>query len=491
MTAPARRSFASVLLLAACTAGPGGPPAQAANARANEALATLLAQNALAGARVGVLVSDLATGDVLCAHDADKGFLTASNMKLVSSAIALSTLGPDFQFVTRVVAAPSEGDTIDGDLFLVGGGDPSLGSEPGVERAGDAMAPLHELAAALHARGIRKVRGAVRGDASAQPFAPYGNGWQWDYLEEDYAAPCAALNFAQNVLTVLVHPTSFGQPARLELELPIAMPTWLRSEVATVSANGDSGVHFARAPHDPTVVVTGAIAEGEKPVRLQVAVPDPAAFAAAAFTAALRARGIEVGGDAAVGTAPPGAAILCEHRSPPLSAIAVPLLQHSINLYAEQCWRTAAQRAASAKSFADCERHGKEVLSDLGVDTTSMLLADGSGLSRRNLVQPRQLVALLAAVPTEPRLRPILAGLPVAGVSGTLKSRFRAGAATGRVRAKTGFVSYVVGLSGYLDRDGGREPLAFSILVNNFTCEPEAAKAAVDAFVEQLAAALR
>ena len=451
----------------------------------------MLATQDLAGARIGVMVRDLETGDVLCAHDADKGFLTASNMKLLSSAIALSRLGTEFRFDTRVVAESVDGDTVAGDLFLVGGGDPSLGSEPEVSSSGDVMEPLHALAVSLHARGIRRVRGCVRGDASAQSFARYGNGWQWDYLEEDYAAPCAALNFAQNVLTVLVHPTSFGLPARLELELPIALPTWLRCEVATVSSNGDSGVHFARSPLDSEVVVTGAIAAGAKPVRLQVAVPDPAAYAAAAFTAALHACGIVVDGEAGVGIAPPGAQVVAEHRSPPLSAIVVPLLEHSINLYAEQCWRTAAHRLVFARSFADCERFGKQALSNLDVDTAGMVLADGSGLSRRNLVQPRQLVALLAAVHTEPRLRPMNDALPVAGVSGTLKARFQDSAAAGRVRAKTGFVSYVIGLSGYVDRDATAAPVAFSVLVNNFTCEPDAAKAAVDAFVEQLAASLR
>ncbi len=460
----------------------------------DDALRQFVADKALANARIGVVVRDLASGETLLQHDADKGFMTASNMKLISAAVALQLLSPTFRWRTTVRAAASPDaaapDTIHGDVFLRGGGDPTLGgpSDPGGLGGKDG---LEHLAALLHERGIRRITGAVRGDASAEPFAIYGNGWQWDYLEEDYAAPSASLNFAQNVMTVLVHAGAPGKPSTFTCEPAIPTP-WLHVNVHTVASKGPTGIRFWREPHRDRVVVDGTLAAETTNYRVPVAVADPARFAAEAFVLALARRGIKVeGGVGENAAAPRDAAELCAHESAPLSEVAVPLLQQSINLYAEQAWRAAAfygvYRGQGHRTFAECERQALKALASMGVPTDGMELADGSGLSRRSLVQPQQLAALLAHAHGAPQLAALRAGLPVAGESGTLRSRFARGAAKGHVRAKTGFVSYVIGLSGYVDKKDGSAPLVFSILVNNFTCESDAAKAAVDAFVEQLA----
>lgn len=457
--------------------------------RVEAALARLLASDALANARIGVEVKDLASGERLVAHDADKGFLTASNMKLVSTFVALATLSPAFRWQTRVVASPralATDGVIAGDVFLVGGGDPSLGGPPSsADGAGDG---LDALAEQLHRRGVRRITGSVRGDASGEPFPIYGSGWQWDYLEEDYAAPSAALGYALNVAEVRVHATSIGKAATITCSPDVALP-WLELRVATVAKDAPTRMRFSRVPHSDRVVVEGTIAEGSKPYRVPAAVGDPAQFAAAAFANALRRRGIAVEGGAPTSMrAPEGCVDLASHASAPLAEVAVPLMTNSINLYAEQAWRAAAFHGKGLRTFADCERHAVATLASLGVPTEGMVLADGSGLSRRNLVQPRQLVALLAHAHGDAAMDSLQKGLPVAGESGTLRSRFPRGAAKGHVRAKTGFISYVVALSGYVDKKDGRAPFAFSVLLNNFTCDSDRAKAAVDAFVEELAA---
>ncbi len=456
--------------------------------RLEAALQRMLADEALTNARIGVAVTDLATGASIVEHDANKGFVTASNMKLVSTAVALASLTPAFQWQTRVVAAPDSltaDGVVTGDVFLVGGGDPSLGGLPRArDGAGDG---LDALALQLRRRGVLRITGTVRGDAGAEPFPIYGSGWQWDYLEEDYAAPSAGLNYAHNVAEVRVQPTTAGDAATVSCTPDVDLP-WLLLRVTTVKQGEPTRIRFHRVPHSECVVVEGSIAEGSAPYRVPVAVGDPAQFAAAAFVRALQRRGITVDGDAPTSMrAPVGAVEIASHSSAPLAEIAVPLLMQSINLYAEQAWRAAAFYGMGLRTFADCERHCIATLTALGVPTAGMVLADGSGLSRRNLVSPRQLVALLAAMRKDSRLHAIQTGLPVAGESGTLRSRFMRGAAKGQVRAKTGFVSYVVALSGYVDRKDSAAPFAFSVLLNNFTCEPDRAKAAVDAFVEELA----
>ena len=466
------------------------PAAAQERAAVERALAALVAAPALAGARAGVEVRDLATGEVLAAHDADKGFLPASNMKLIATAVALQTLGPDFTFATRVVAAAAPHDgVVAGDLFLVGDGDPSLGGRP----EPDAMAPLRALADQLFAAGVRAVQGRVLGGGRSALHEPYGRGWQWDYLDDDYAAPCAVLNFAENVVEVVVaagkndaQPTVRQQPdvGALRCELDVQ-----RAAAATAAA-----LHFARPLRDEWLHVTGTLADDGKEQRLRVAVTDPCAYAARAWLCALRDRGIEVrsGADSlerAGAALPPAPVQLAELRSPPLARLLVTTLEHSINLYAEQLWRTAAVHGGDPRASADCEQFAKSVLQKLGVDVQGMVLADGSGLSRRDLVQPRQLVALLACIHGSDRLRGIEAALPVAGRSGTLHTRLAGNATRDHVRAKTGFVSYVACLSGYVDRPGGAPPLAFAVMLNNFTCETDAAKAAIDGFVERLAVA--
>lgn len=478
------RPFVLFAFAAACSAP---QPANAPAAGSLEpALQRLLSAPVFAPARVGVLVRDLETGEDLVAHDAQKGFLTASNMKLLSSAVALVSLGADFRFRTRVVASALEDGVVKGDLFLVGDGDPSLGGPPET----DAMAPMRALAQQLVARGVRRIEGAVRGDDLAQRFARHGHGWQWDYLADDYAAPCGALNFAQNVLPVRVVSVPRSKFAQVEPMLPVDAD-WLVPAVFTVpetAPSGSASVRLEPFPHRPHVAVWGGIHPGGEPFVIPVAVPDPAEFAAAAFHAALREAGIECSRIGERGEAPREPVVLAEHVSPPLAELVRPTLVHSINLYAEQLWRTAGHRAADAATNDDLERHAKSVLRELGVDPDGMVLADGSGLSRRSFVQPRHFVALLARARTDERLRPLVDALPVLGRTGTLRSRGRGTAAEGHVHAKTGFVSYVVALSGYVERPDGRAPLAFSILTNQFAGDTDAAKAAVDAFVAELAA---
>lgn len=477
------RSFVLFAFAAACTAP---QPATAPVAGPLEsALQRLLDAPVFAPARVGVLVRDLETGEDLVAHDADKGFLTASNMKLLSSAVALVSLGADFRFRTRVVAGAIEDGVVKGDLWLVGDGDPSLGGPP----EQDPMAPMRALAKQLVDRGVRRIDGNVRGDDSAQPFAHYGHGWQWDYLGEDYAAPCGALNFAQNVLPMRLVAGAVGEPASFEALLPVACD-WFDVRVRSVAkpAREVEELAFVRSLDRSEVELVGEVAVDSAPRTTAVAVPDAARSAASALASALHKAGIDSLGVADRSEAPREATVLAEHVSPSLAELVRPTLVHSINLYAEQLWRTAGHRIADARTTVDLERHAKSVLRELGVDTDGMVLADGSGLSRRSFVQPRQFVALLQRAHTDERLRPLVDSLPVLGRTGTLRSRGRGTAAEGHVRAKTGFVSYVVALSGYVDRPDGRAPLAFSILTNQFAGTTDDAKAAVDAFAAELAA---
>lgn len=456
-----------------------------------EALARLLATPALAGARIGVCVHDLADATLRVEHDAEHGFMTASNMKLITAATALATLGPDFTFATRVVAAgePQDG-VIDGDLWLVGDGDPTFGSW----RGGDPMRDPRALAKAIYDRGVRTVTGRVLGSDDCQADEHLGRGWQFDYLEDDYAAPFGGLCFAENVCELVLAGTRAGEPPAVWQR-----PTIGDLEVGALPRCGEPGsrttLRVQRPPYSTALRVGGAIAADQKPQAIRVAVADPTLYAARALHRALREQGVTVLGaagdaDQAGAPAPPSGSVLAEHRSAPLAAIVRPLLKVSDNLYAEQLLRTAARKAGAGSRSAEAEAHAKTVLAAMGVTTERMQLADGSGLSRRNLVAPAQIVALLRAAWLAPWREPFVAGLPIAGVDGTLRNRFQGSAARGVAIAKTGFIGHVACLSGYVPGpDPVDAPLVFSVMLNNFTCDDGAAKAAIDAFVDALARA--
>lgn len=463
------------LVLAGCAATDTAREVQSA-------VAELVATEALAGGRVGVLVADGESGQVLAEHAADRGFATASNMKLLSSAVALQTLGEEFTTTTDLVVRGEIRDgVLMGDVVLRGHGDPTFGEGPG----GDAA--LRAFADALQKLGIRSILGRVIGDASWQGDETLGLGWQWDYLDEDYAAPFGGLCFAGNVVTVRVRPGVSGPELRV---LPV-LERFPTVAVTQVAAGAKTEIAAHRVLGSEKIVVRGTIAVDAKEQVLQVAVRDPSAFAAAAFTAALRGRGIAIEGAAVDFVAFAGPErIVASNTSPTLAAIVRLLLTHSNNLYAEQVWRLAARVAVGDASTSAAERHAKSVLAALGVDVGGMVLADGSGLSRRNLVQPRQIARLLVAMHGSPHREAFLAGLPVAGQTGTLRTRFADGPARDHVQAKTGYISRVVCLSGYVQRKAkNAAPLVFSVMLNDFTCEDAAAKAAVDAFVQRIARA--
>jgi D-alanyl-D-alanine carboxypeptidase/D-alanyl-D-alanine-endopeptidase (penicillin-binding protein 4) len=266
-------------------------------------------------------------------------------------------------------------------------------------------------------------------------------------------------------------------------------PAWAAaplSSLVLVPAGGVTRIVVHRELGSERLRVAGAMAADAPPRTFTVTVADPTLFAARALTHALRAAGIEVRDDAGTAVHEAGVTV-SEWRSPPLATLLMPVLRDSDNLYAEQLFRASARVAKGAGDGAAASQHAGTVLQALGVDVAGMVLADGSGLSRRDLVQPRQLAQLLVAMQRSAQRGPFVAALPIAGVSGTLKSRFRGTAAAGRVLAKTGTIARVACLSGYVPRPDG-EPLVFSIMLNDFTCSDAEARAAIDAFVLQLVA---
>jgi D-alanyl-D-alanine carboxypeptidase/D-alanyl-D-alanine-endopeptidase (penicillin-binding protein 4) len=484
----------------------GGPPAppnfpgSVAPSAANDDLArritAILSGPDLRHASVGVLVQSLQgpdgkrSGRVLFERNASLVFVPASNQKILTAAVALRHLGPDFRFETRIGHTGTLGadGTLRGDVVLTGTGDPSLDT-----------AKLAELARALKSAGVRRVTGRIVADDSRFDERRLGVGWQWDNEPFDYQPQVSALNLDGNVVRLSVAPgAAAGDPALVTLD----PPTGYVRVVNTTRTLGASETGGSRGPAVPgaavaldrrrgqnELLVSGTIPVGVKPVTGALTVEEPSLFAAARLAELLRAQGVVVSDDAppvraaapVIGVVPAGVV-----RSEPLARLLRTFLKQSDNLYGETLLKAVGAVTSGRGTTAAGARAVAALVAEAGGDARALAVADGSGLSRQNLVSPRNLVALLAHLHVDrapaPAALAFRDALPVGGVDGTLRARFRNTLAQNAVRAKTGSLSRVSALSGYVTTKAG-EPLVFSILMNNYLCPASAARRAQDAIV--------
>ncbi len=399
------------------------------------ALAGPLSAAAL-GPDTAALVADPDTGRPLLSEGGDRLETPASTAKLATAAAALAVLGAGARFTTRVVrgAAP------DG-IVLVGGGDPTLAVRPYPAADYPQPATLAGLAAAT-ARAL-KSRGRT----------------------------AVSLGYDTSLYTG-----------------PAMAPGWPASYVTT----GDVTAIVSLEVDQGRLTASGAPEDSDDPYNLRPRSGDPAAQAAASFAALLAADGIRVTGAPAAQTAPARSPVIASVASPPLSAIVQQMLQESNNVIAENLARQVALATGQPASFAGAAAAVTGQLRTLGVGT-GIRLVDGSGLSPYDAMAPATLVKVLELAVADPRLRPLLAGLPVAGFSGTLsagQSVFAGigGAALGSVRAKTGNLATVTALAGLVDDSSGTV-LAFALMADQVPAGKLAAAAqAIDAAAAALAA---
>ena len=431
------------------------------------------------------MVKSLECGDTLYAVNARKLLMPASNMKIVTLAAAAARLGWDFQYSTKLMTNGAVVDgALEGDLVVVGSGDPSV--------AGDSASSLFaSWADGLKAQGISAINGRIVGDDRALGGERLGMGWSWDDLADGYAAGVGALQFDENMARVTVAPgLAPGTPAVVTIA-PSTTGLAVNNRVVTGAAGSTESFETHRAPGSSELELRGSIALGS-PARVRtVSVDKPAQFFVAAFRDALTGAGIDVRGAAVsigeIGDAPgPEMRLLVEGRSPPLSTLATRMMKASQNQYAETLLRTLGA-AAGTPTAQNGAATAASILQGWGVAPDGLIQRDGSGLSRYDYVSPETLVTILTHIDGDTTLRaPFEASLPVAGRDGTLSNRLKGTAAEGNARAKSGSMSNVRSLSGYVTGADG-ERLVFSILANNFETGADVVNTATDAIVARLA----
>ncbi len=325
------------------------------------------------------------------------------------------------------------------------------------------------------------------------PTRGSGAGWAWDDLAFAYSAAASGLQFNEGAAQVVITPgAEVGSPAVLSVS-PAYAAVPLRGFVRTEKAGMPATLAIEQFPRSAAVRLTGAIPIDAAPQVRNVAVDNATLYFVNAVRAGLRANGIEIRGDAVDADDlvhrphVDAAAAMMTHRSPALSSLADTLMKLSQNLYAETLLRTIG-RVRSGVGSADAGRAAiRDVLASWGIASGEVLVADGSGLSRYNLVTADAMVATLLHVYGDAKLRdPYVASLPVAGQAGTLAARMRGTAAEGNVRAKTGSFTNARAVAGFVQTAEG-EPLAFSIIANNYGVPPAEVDRVTDAIIVALA----
>jgi serine-type D-Ala-D-Ala carboxypeptidase/endopeptidase (penicillin-binding protein 4) len=449
-----------------------------------DAIDRIVDRPAFAPALWGIEVRDLRTGRVVYARNAFKNLTPASTMKLVTTAAALDVLGPEARVRTTVESAANldGAGRLAGDLFLVGRGDPDL-----AERGSDGRSAFDVFADDLRAAGVRSVEGRVVGQDGLFKGDRRGDAWEWGDLVWCYGAEVSALSWNTSCANVTVSPGARPGEAAVVSREPVSSYYEVASTVVTSPAGQKSDLTLVRDLGSSLIRLSGTYPAGAEADALEVALEDPARYAATVFAERLAQRGIRVDGGAVSSSepVPAGARVLASRDSLALADILKATNKPSSNFRAESLLRLVGLQAKGEASTAAGLDAVADFLKRIGVEATSAGIGDGSGMAPTDLLAPHQVVELLVAMNEHRHAQVFRDSLPVAGVDGTLEHRMRGTRAEKRVVAKTGTRRHANALAGYLTTLSGRR-FAFAIGVSNHTLPSREATAAIDAICNVL-----
>ncbi|HXI02032.1 MAG TPA: D-alanyl-D-alanine carboxypeptidase/D-alanyl-D-alanine-endopeptidase [Candidatus Saccharimonadales bacterium] len=460
-TRAGRRLPATVLAVAAALLVLSGTARSAVTPASDHALPAelrrILASQPLAKANASVQVLDAESGASIYAHNPDLMLKPASNLKLVTSAAALSLLRPEYTFRTwfYATAAPDADGVIHGDLYIKGGGSPGLVGED-----------WWLMARRLRALGVARVEGGLVGDDTFFDDVERGPRWPSSSVDNPYNAPVSALSCFYNAVAVTVRPGAPG--ARPFVFLEPFDGFFDVSNTAVTSGRGRS-LRVSRTWNGKrnVIQVSGRIGPGEQPWTTYKNVENPTLYALHAFREAAAREHIEITGESRRGVVPKDARLIWTHESRPLSHLIHDMNKESNNFMAESVLKTiGAELSGAPGTSAAGAAAVRSWLRTLGVKTDGIVMVDGSGLSPENRISSDALARILLAVHDDFQAEPeFVASLPVGGIDGTLDGRMVETPAARHIRAKTGYIRGVTALSGYALNASGKR-LVFSVIVN-------------------------
>jgi serine-type D-Ala-D-Ala carboxypeptidase/endopeptidase (penicillin-binding protein 4) len=445
--------------------------------------------SSLSHASVSMCIADAEKGDIIMEYNSEISLMPASVMKVITSAAALELLGPNYIFSTRVVYTGSlnkRTGKLTGNIIIIGGGDPALGSKYFSENYKDF---LNSWVAEIAKLGIKKIQGRIISDDSYYDFLPVPAKWLWEDEGNYYGAGAYGLSVYDNTYDIHLKTLS-------DSSLPVIkeiIPELCRFELSNfLVANGstDDGYVFA-APYSNSGWLAGNIPANQTDFILKASISDPPLLLAKMLNEKLKDRGIKISGNPTSVRSEKKPitekfVTITETNSPPLIDIIKVLNHESVNLFAEHLIKELGKKFKNNGSTSSGAEVIDEFLNNSGINTNGMFIEDGSGLSPLNAINTRELVRLLVYMKNKGKyFSEYYSSLPDAGKNGTLKNYFKDPLFDSRLKAKSGSMTRVRSFAGYFTTLSGRK-MAFGIIINNYTGPSKDITSAIEDIVKEI-----
>ena len=445
----------------------------------NAEIEKLKTDNALKHAIWSICVMPVKKDTILTEYNSNISLVPASTLKIVTTSAALTLLGNDFKFETKLQydgVFDTLTGTINGNLYIVGGGDPTLESEYFKDEK-DSLTTTDRWAELLKKKGVKKINGAVIGDASVFDDNVIPPQWIWADIGNYFGAGACGLTYHDNKYTLYFKSGATGSKAIIKKTMPFIDSLKM---VNTVTAAGnDDNAFIYGAPYSYYRRVEGTIPAEQNNYEIEGSIPDPALFCAQSLERSLKTVGISIAGNATTTRVlketnkyiETTKRLLFTNYSPTLDEIVYWTNFKSNNLYAEHLLKYIAYK----KNGIGREKEGTEIITDFwknkGVDVGGFFMNDGCGLSRSNVVTTKMETQILRAMARDKNFKIFYNSFPIAGKKGSLDNMCEGTCAKNNLVAKSGYITRARGYTGYVKNKKG-EMLCFSMLANNYECTP-------------------
>lgn len=424
---------------------------------------------------LSICVKNLETGETILDENDELSIIPASTLKLITSATALEVFGKDFRFETKLgYRGILKDSTLKGDIIIFGGGDPTLGSS--YFFGTDKNSFLIEWSQEIKSLGIKSVDGNIIADPFIYADQDVPQTWIWEDLGNYFGAAAQGIALYDNTFQLVFKTDSYnGGKTEILYEEPFIPNLKLQNQVRASNDNRDRAYVFG-SPFDSFRIIKGTLPKGKEEFRIKASIPDPSVLLAFELKETLKNNGVQIAGgfkkannyDAREYNAD---SIFFIWQSPPLDEIVKQLNNESINLIAEHLCKHIGLKLRNEGSTNAGIKAIKNFWKEKGINTDFIYLADGSGLSRANAISAKTLVDVLTYMNNESENKECYKNsIPVTGLQGTQKYYFQQSFLKSKARAKSGSMTRVRSFAGYMTTQNGT-PIAFAIIVNNFSCK--------------------
>ncbi|MBI4722663.1 MAG: D-alanyl-D-alanine carboxypeptidase/D-alanyl-D-alanine-endopeptidase [Candidatus Stahlbacteria bacterium] len=431
----------------------------------DEKLDSMLQDSILKTASVGIEIADTkgcatSNGTPLYSYNSEKLLVPASNVKIITALAALNLLKPDYRFKTELYY-----DSLN--LYIKGYGDPTLTTDD-----------LSQMAEKVVECGIDTIANIIYDDSYFDK-KEIGSGWIEEEESYGFNARVSALSVNKNCIKIFVKSSKcIGEKVKF-----ILYPQTEFVEVINLAVTGEEDSLYVERDKN-YIILKGKMHKGSRGETFIRHIDKPSLYTATVFKELLQQKGVKIKGKIVKSSIVDSSNLIYSHYSEPLASLVYDMNKESINFYADQILKTiGAELGGPPGSYAKGISKIEKFLDSLGISESEVKIYDGSGLSRYNLISTKGMVKiLLKALEFDTRYE-FIGSLPISGTDGTLSGRMRSLQSIRKVRAKTGTMLNVSSLSGYITTNTNNL-VAFSIIMNNYTCPPNVIKALQDKIVE-------